>query len=217
MTQMPAPSPAPGPDQEPDPDSGRPNNRPVGRITDELDDVVRSGDPRLRDLVEGFGRSSFLPVMVVPALLVVSPLSGIPLFSSACGLTIAFVAAQMLWPGRDHLWLPGFLMDRTIDGDKARKAMPKIRKAASWLDRHATGHGWRLMRRPVRLLLETLCLLCGAAMPFLEVVPFSSSILGFAVLMFATALLTRDALFAGVGLLTVSAAVFVPLKVLGAI
>ncbi|MBD3625216.1 MAG: exopolysaccharide biosynthesis protein [Rhodobacteraceae bacterium] len=217
MTQKPTPSPVSDPAQQPGPQTGRASDRPVGRIIDELDDVVRTGDLRLRDLVEGFGRSSFLPVMVVPALLVVSPLSGIPLFSSACGLTIVFVAAQMLWPGRDHLWLPDFLMDRTINGEKARKAMPKIRKAASWLDRCATGHGWRLMRRPVRLLLEALCLLCGAAMPFLEVVPFSSSILGFAVLMFSTALLTRDALFAGVGLLTVSAAVFVPLKVLGAI
>ncbi len=215
MTQ-PAPSPAPDQKPQPDPNSGQ-DNRPVGRIIDELDDVVGSGNPRLRDLVEGFGRSSFLPVMVVPALLVVSPLSGIPLFSSACGLTIAFIAAQMLWPGRDHLWLPNFLMDRPIDEDKARKALPKIRKAGRWLDRHATGHGRQLMRRPVRIALEALCLLCGVAMPFLEVVPFSSSILGFAVLMFSTALLTRDAMFAGAGLLTVGAAVFVPLKVLGVI
>lgn len=193
------------------------SDHPVGSIVDQLEHVFQSDRPTLSDVIEGFGRSSFLPVMVVPALLVVSPLSGIPLFSSACGLVIVFIAAQMLWPGRDHLWLPDFLTDRAIDGEKARKALPKIRKAAGWLDRHATGHGWRLMRRPVRILLEFLCLICGAAMPFLEVVPFSSSILGFAVLMFSTALLTRDALFAGAGLATLGAAVFVPLKVLGVI
>jgi hypothetical protein len=37
-------------------------------------------------------------------------------------------------------------------------------------------------------------------MPFLEVVPFSSSILGFAVLLMATGLLARDGLFALLGL-----------------
>ncbi|MHA3976130.1 exopolysaccharide biosynthesis protein [Halovulum sp. GXIMD14794] len=193
------------------------SDHPVSTIADALEDVFQSDSPTLSDVIEGFGRSSFLPVMIVPAMLVVSPLSGIPLFSSACGLTIAFIAAQMLWPGRDHLWLPDFLTHRPIDGQKARKAMPKIRKAADWMDRHATGHGWRLMRAPVRTLLEMLCLLCGLAMPFLEVVPFSSSILGFTVLMFSTALLTRDALFAGAGLATLGAAVFVPLKVLGAV
>jgi hypothetical protein len=35
--------------------------------------------------------------------------------------------------------------------------------------------------------------------------------------MFSTALLTRDALFAGAGLATLGAAIFVPLKVLGAV
>ena len=79
MTQKPTPSPVSDPAQQPGPQTGRASDRPVGRIIDELDDVVRTGDLRLRDLVEGFGRSSFLPVMVVPALLVVSPLSGIPL------------------------------------------------------------------------------------------------------------------------------------------
>ena len=48
------------------------------------------GDPKGAEDRAQFGESSFLPALMVPSLLVVSPLSGIPLFSSVCGLTIAF-------------------------------------------------------------------------------------------------------------------------------
>lgn len=188
--------------------------RPVGEIVDRIDALADAACVSLGDVIEAFGRRSFLPVMMVPALLVVSPLSGIPLFSSACGLSIAFIAAQMVW-GRHQLWLPRFLMDRRIEGQKARMATRHLRRLAGWLDRHARSRLGPFMRRPFRKWVQVMCLICGAAMPILEIVPFSSSILGAAVLFLSTALMARDGLFVVFGIATMCTAVMAPLWALG--
>ena len=202
--------------QHGDQDQERNGQGPVGDIVERLDALTSNDRFTLGGVVETFGQKSFLPVMMVPALLVVSPLSGIPLFSSICGLSIAFIAAQMVL-GRDHLWLPDFLMRRAVEGKRAHEAVARLKSVARWLDRHARQRARLFTRRPFRKMLQVLCLLCGAAMPFLELVPFSSSILGATVLLMATALLARDGLFALLGFGTLSAAVLVPLWALGVI
>ncbi len=192
------------------------SSRPVGEIVDRLRDAASGDKVSLRDLVESFGESSFLPALMVPALLVVSPLSGIPLFSTFCGLLIAFIAGQMLI-SRRYLWLPVLMMSGSFVGAKARKAMDKLRVLSDWLDKHAKRRLRVMTSGPMRKVLQLICVLCGLAMPFLELVPFSSSILGLTVLCFATAMLVRDGLFATVGCVTLAAAVLVPLMVAGVI
>jgi len=177
----------------------------VGGIVDRLEEVSQRDSLHVSDLVTAFGDRSFLPVLMVPALLVVSPLSGIPLFSSACGTAIAFISAQMV-VGRTHLWLPDILMRQALDGRRARSAVGKLHGAANWLDRHARDRLRPLMHWSGRKVLQVVCLLCGMSMPFLEFVPFSSSIVGGAVVLFSTALLLRDGLLALFGLLILSGA-----------
>jgi hypothetical protein len=183
----------------------------VEDILARLDATAQGERVTLGDVLAAFGRRSFLPMLMVPALLVLSPLSGIPLFSTVCGLTIALISAQMLWPGRDCLWLPARLTRQRVSGARARRAVARLGRLARWLDRHARGRGGLLVgHRPGRAALELCCLLAGAAMPVLEVVPFSSSVLGLAVLLIATGLLTRDGLFAAAGLAVLVAAPLLP-------
>ena len=52
-------------------------------VIEEIHEAVDDGEEtHVGDLLESMGRSSFVPVMMVPALAVVSPLSGVPGFSS---------------------------------------------------------------------------------------------------------------------------------------
>lgn len=186
-------------------------------IVARLDATAQHDPVTLGEVVEAFGPRSFLPMLMVPALLVVSPLSGIPLFSSVCGLTIAIIAAQMVWPGRDCLWLPGNLTRRYVSGARAREGVARLARLARWLDGHAKAR-WRvLVHRSGRKLIETACMICGLAMPFLEVVPFSSSILGFSVLLMATGLLTKDGLFALAGLVVMALGPMTAVTAFGAV
>ncbi|WP_240453806.1 exopolysaccharide biosynthesis protein [Chachezhania antarctica] len=183
---------------------------PVTDIVDALKKAAEDEDDlTLHEIFDAVGQNSFSATLLVPALLVVTPLSGIPLFSSICGLTIAFISAQMLIR-RDHLWMPEFLMRKEVDANKTRKALRRIDGLAAWLDRRTRPRLRFLVTAPLFTWLQVLCLLCGLAMPMLEIVPFSSSVLGLAVAMLATAMLVRDGLFALFGLVAILIVATIP-------
>ena len=170
----------------------------------------------LLEVVESWGSRSFLPILLVLALMVVSPLSGIPMFSSFCGTIIAVVSLQMLWQ-RDFVWLPQFVGRRTVPGDRLRAALGFMRRVAGFFDRFTRADRLhRLVDRRGRVVTQALCAVCGVLMPLLEIVPFSSSVLGAAVLCFALSLLTRDGLLTILGVAILSLVVLVPSLALAA-
>ena len=182
---------------------------PLRGVLDEIDRLAAERDVSLGRLVTAFGTASFFPALMVPAILVISPLSGVPLFSSLCGLTIALISAQILMRRR-HLWLPGVLMRRRVPGERLRAAVLRARKVGDWLDRRAHRRLTLMQRPPLSVIPQLGCLGAGAMMPFLELVPFSSSILGTAVLLFAIGFLAQDGLFAVAGLAVMGVAGAIP-------
>lgn len=184
-------------------------DRRVESIVDDIDRLSHWDKIQVRDVVEEFGSATFIPLLLVPAILVVSPLSGIPLFSSLCGLSIALIASQMLI-GRTRVWLPDMLLRQTLRGDKTHGAIDKMRKMAAFLDRHAHERWTFLLVPPLNKLAQAMTLLCGLSMPFLELLPFSSSILGTAVLLFSAGFLTRDGMFIALAYVVIALAAVIP-------
>lgn len=176
----------------------------VTDIVDRMERVSHAERVSLREVVQALGEASILPVLMAPAMTVVSPLSGVPLFSSICGLTIALVALQLLF-NRDHLWLPDWIMRRTIKGKSLQTATTWLRRPAAFLDRHSRERLSFFVRAPFSWITELACVLCGLAMPFLELVPFTSSLLGAAVTLFALSLLVRDGLIAALAFVAIGA------------
>jgi hypothetical protein len=175
-------------------------------ITDLIDRVSTASDgdqTSVAQIVAALGATSFLPNMMIPALAVVSPLSGVPLFSSICGLTIALVAIQMLFQ-RDHIWLPDFVMRKHLQTYRVQKATSWMRKPAGFLDRITKERLRLLVHRPFLWVTQAICLICGLMMPFLELVPFTSSLMGVVVCLFAFGMLARDGLFTLLGLAAIS-------------
>lgn len=151
------------------------------------------------DLVQAVGRASFAPVLLIPAIAVASPLSGIPLFSAVMGMLIFLVSLQMLLR-RDQLWLPAWLLRRKTNGARVRSVFARVRPVMTWLDAHTYARLTAFVHRPLVFVPQTLCVLSGLVMPFLEFVPFSSSVLGCAVALLAFGMLARDGLFVMLGL-----------------
>lgn len=181
--------------------NGQPtSDHPMSDIVDRMADTAQGNRVTVGEVLEAFGRRSYLPLLVVPSLAVMSPLSGVPLLSSFCGAIIVIISAQMVFPRLGRLWIPGVIGRRTISGKRARAAVGRLAKIAHWMDDHARARLRWLIDPPGRTVLEVVCLFCGLAMPFLEFIPFSSSVAGGAVLLIAAGLLTRDGLFALAGL-----------------
>ncbi|KPP84088.1 MAG: putative ABC transporter permease component [Rhodobacteraceae bacterium HLUCCA08] len=185
-------------------------NGPVREVVGRLEEMSDRAELRLGELLEAFGPTSFVPALMVPAILVVSPLSGIPLFSSICGLTIMLIALQMVF-ARRHLWLPRFVMERRVKGDKLRRAMVRMRRVADFMDRMSRDRLRFLVMTPCNRIPQAMCAVSGGSMPFLELLPFSSSILGMAVLSCAVGFLARDGLFVFIGAAFMSLAAAIPI------
>jgi len=190
-------------------------------VPDSLGEVIEKARSELGEdkvevdqVIAAMGSASFAPVMLLPALLVLSPASGIPILPSICGLTIALIAAQMLF-GRKHLWLPGWILRRKLDGPKTDKALATIEKPARWIDRNTGRRMPWLTRAPFDKVVLLTCLLCGGIMPALELLPFTSSILGAAISVMTLGLLVRDGLLVLIGLGFVGSAVALAVGLLG--
>lgn len=176
---------------------------PTRPLTTIINDVVALCDDRgvtLGEIIAASGRAGILPVLILVALVIVSPLSGIPLVSSTGGLLIFLIASQIVL-GRRQLWLPGFLTRRPMKPDHVKSSMRRLLPVAGWIDRRSRQRLTILVRRPFSQLLMTLCALCGLAMPFLELVPFSASLLAATVVTLTLAILVEDGLLASIAVL----------------
>ncbi len=171
---------------------------PVEAVLDRACTAMEEDEVTVDRLVGSLGRASFQPLLMLPALAVVTPLSGIPLFSSACGLMIFLVAAQML-AGRSHVHVPRWLGRRTVRPGRLRSAFEKLQTAAQWIDRHSAPRMQILVRPPFSKISQAFCALAGLTMPLLEFVPLTSSLLGAVVALLSVSMLARD------GLLTLAA------------
>ena len=171
---------------------------PVRDTIERLENLGNEDTITLGMMIEAFGPTSFVPALMVPAILVVSPLSGIPLFSTICGLSIALIALQMVF-ARRFVWLPGVLLKRRVHRARLQSALHRMHGLADRLDRIARDRFRVLVYPPGNRLPQAMCVVSGGSMPLLELVPFSSSILGMAVLSCSVAFIARDGLFVFLG------------------
>jgi hypothetical protein len=177
---------------------GAPHHDEVSEIVETLSDAGDVPSLCVGDIVGRLGNASFGAILLVPAMVIASPASGIPVLPTICGFIIALVAIQMVL-GRDHLWLPRWLMARRIDGDRFEATLSYMRKPVRWIDRVTRPRLCWLLRWPLVLPLQLLCVVCGLAMPFMEFVPLSSSFAAFAVCLIAVGFISDDGLFALAG------------------
>ena len=161
-------------------------------IVDALHDAAQEGNPvAVERIVDHFDRRSIGAFIMVPALLELTPVGGIPGVPSVIGVIIAIFAAQILI-GREDLWLPGFLGRRKVAADKIDGAAEWLRPVAAWADRHFGRHLTILIDPPAPRIAAVAILLLCLTIPPLELVPFASSLPTVTIAAFGLALFMRD-------------------------
>lgn len=170
---------------------GGTSDHALSEVIDRLEQSAHDEATSIGDILEALGRRSFPAAMLIPALLAVSPLSGIPGVTVSVGLIVAATAAQMLW-GRDLLWLPEKLTRRTIPTERLCKAISWLRPPLKFIERFLKPRLTFLFRRPFRWITLALVFLIGVMMPVLELIPTTGSVAATVISIFAIGLLTRD-------------------------
>lgn len=177
----------------------------IAGILDRLEDAARDQTMvSVGRIVEAFGHRSYGPFLIVPALIEISPIGGIPGVPTFLAAVIFLFAIQMV-VGRKHLWLPSFIADRSVPGDKLATAADKLRPISRRLDHWFHGRLPLFTTAPFVRGAAGLCALITLTVPPLELVPFASTLPMLAIAMFGMALLVRDgALYLAAATVTVA-------------
>lgn len=164
----------------------------VEEVLAELDELA-AGHERvcIADVLDDFGRRSFGPFLLIPPLIELSPIGGIPGVPTFLALIIAITAAQ-LFTGKDHVWMPQFIQRRAVSGRRLHRAVIKLRGMAHWLDAHSHGRLESLTQGAwMKIAAVAIIVLC-CTVPPLEFIPFASSAPMLAIASFGLALTVRD-------------------------
>ena len=111
----------------------------LSALVSRLESLVDRKRVSMRAVVEVAGQAALLPALTLLALMIVSPISGVPFFSSISGLVIVLLSAQLLMNKRE-LWLPDFLMRREIPGKRLATA-PALDETGGGFS--GAVHAWR--------------------------------------------------------------------------
>lgn len=147
------------------------------------------------EMLDAIGRRSFGPVLLFVGLLLVTPLSGMPGMPTLMGLLVLLTLGQILI-GRKHFWLPGWLVQRTIPRDKLLRGLNAMRPMARRVDRLLQPRLHHLVRGPGLYVMASACMVIAFVMPATELIPFSSSIAGLALMSFGLAIISKDGVVA---------------------
>ena len=177
-----------------------------------LERLTQVGDRHDRvsigDIVEAFGSRSYGPVLLVPALIGISPLGGIPGVPTFLAITSLLIAVQLVF-GKHHLWLPGMLKNRSVEGEKLANAAEDMESAGKFLDKLFHGR-LEMFTGPTagRIAAGAIALLC-LAVPPLELLPFAVALPMAVIAAFGIALTVRDGLLMLIAFLGSGAAFYV--------
>lgn len=168
----------------------------LGSLIRELEEHAEAGERISIDLIRQIaGQRASGPMLLLPTLLVISPLSIIPGLPSLVGLNTILVAGQIVL-GRNTIWLPKWLTKRQLAARHAQKVLKFLKPISRVADKMIKRRATYLTAWPMRRAGALVCVLVGMVMPILEFVPFTSTWAGVVIAGYALAITVRDGLLA---------------------
>lgn len=163
------------------------------RLKELADDGDRQEKVTVGEVTEAFGTRTYGPFLLVPALLGISPIGGIPGVPTFLAAIVLLFAVQMVF-GRQRLWLPGMIENRGVDREKLGKASDKLGGVAKVMDKVFRGRLESLAGRTASRVAATVVVLLCLAIPPLELLPFAVILPMAVVAAFGVAMIARDGL-----------------------
>ncbi|WP_370399538.1 exopolysaccharide biosynthesis protein [Sulfitobacter sp. JB4-11] len=171
-------------------------------LLNDVSQAARNEDVSVQDVRSKLGDRAITPFILLLAVLLVSPLSGIPGMPTVSAFLIVTMAVQAL-SGRRRLWLPRFLLRRKIAGKKLRRALDWLERPCAFLDKHSQQRLEFLTRGIMRVVTLFICVFIPLGWPFLEVLPFVTSVGAGTIALMVYGLFTRDGVYVFLGYLMV--------------
>ncbi|MBU2953440.1 exopolysaccharide biosynthesis protein [Marinobacter sp. F3R08] len=150
----------------------------------------------MADVLSTVGERSFGPVVLIAGLITLAPLIGdIPGVPTLLGLMVLLTLGQLLFQ-RHSIWIPSKLAQRHVERETLVKGLDWMEKPTRFLDHWTKPRLSWLVRGPGQFLVAIICMTVAAAMPLMEVIPFSANGAGLALMAFGLSIVARDGLLA---------------------
>jgi len=168
-------------------------------ILKELKNETDGDQVTMDDVLDAIDNRGFGPLLLIPAIIAVSPVGAIPGMSIVTGLILFLVAVQMIVTS-GHPWLPDRLLEFEFSRDKLCEGIEKVLPWTKWFEQFVKHRLSILVSKPFHYMIAAIiCLLSISFIP-LAMLPFAVAIPGTAVAFFALALTAKDGAMVIVGL-----------------
>lgn len=176
----------------------------LSELIDKIGDVTEENDRvSVEAVLQSVGTRSLGPLLLVTGLITLAPVIGdIPGVPTIMAVLVFLIASQLLIH-RKHLWVPRWVLKRSVSRSKMQKMLGWSRKPARFVDRYTRPRLTLLVQGKGQYMIALVCILIAMAMPLMEVVPFSANFAGLALASFGLALISRDGALALVALVVV--------------
>lgn len=171
---------------------------------DQLLDCVRdaAGDSdsvSVGDVLDMIGRRSFGPALLLAGVVTLAPVIGdVPGVPTIVAAFVFLVAVQVLLR-QDHVWLPRWLLSRSVSQRKLLKAVARMKRPAQVVDRFLRPRLTRFVTHEGVYVIAVISVLVALAMPIMEFVPFSANAAGLVLTLFGFSMVAHDGLLAVAG------------------
>ena len=174
--------------------TGKSEPESVTETVEAIEEVAQGNEETsVGDVLDQLGARSFGPVLMILGLIEITPIGAIPGIPTAIAVTIALIALQMLF-GKDHIWLPDLIENRTVKGKKLDDSAHKLESLAEKMDRWFHGRLEQFTGPTMRKVAAACIIVLCVTVPPLEVIPFASSAPMLAIAAFGLAITARDGL-----------------------
>jgi hypothetical protein len=177
-----------------------------------LDNLEGTGEAdskvAVADILDTVGQRSFGPMLLVPGLVVLSPIAGIPGVGTAAGVAVFLIAGQLLI-GCKNFWLPAFIRRRAVGRERLEKSVRALRPAARIVDKVLRPRLDFLTRRPFIYAVAATCVVLAFMLPVLDMVPFTSLVPASAITAFGLAIIAHDGAVAAIAFVLSLASLYV--------
>jgi hypothetical protein len=143
------------------------------------------------ELIERLGSRAWGPLLVVPSILVMTPLGAIPGVAVGTGILLITISVQILIAGRT-LWLPERLERFRLPADKLNAAIDRCEPVLRRIDMVVGPRLEFLAAPPAHYFIAVLVMLLAASMFPLALVPFGVLVPAAGVVLLGLGLMTRD-------------------------
>lgn len=160
-------------------------------VLNRMKENTHGDEVSLEDALDSLNSRSFGPLLLVPAIMAVSPIGAIPGMSIVTGCVLMLIAVQMIF-SRGRPWLPDRLLRFSFSRDTFTEGIDKSLPWAKWLERFTESRLEAVTRSPFHYVIAAIVAFLALLFIPLAFVPFAVAIPGTAIALFALGMTTRD-------------------------